>query len=692
MKPAKLEVELENVVKNYDFDEENGFLFCIFETISNSLYCRSNSGKVSITVKFTREYRTNELVKDDKNVIITVSVTDNGIGFTDENYNKFTKKLYESNHDGGKGYGRIAYLKVFNDVSIESTFLENGKSYTRNFKFDLNEKKDTKKETEGNKITGTTIYLKKIKDDFRDDAILSSEQYAEYILHHFYIHLYYLLERNIEFEIKVLNDSGELSEQIINSDKLKNDIVKKVSFDLVDPDAFDNMNTNTFEVIHIKTKNVKGNKAFYVVDERSAGEIKKLDIPPGMLEDSTGKTFYYYVYLKSSFFNKFLNDSRTKLSLPSDAKNKGKNYFTEDKILMKLQENVNSYLKYELTILEKKIEEKISNTLTNNKYNKICNNKNFLYMLTDDDLKKELLHKIKFGDTDKDVIIKTRNFHEELQEKTIKQVNSIVEKLKTEKEKSKDGIDFNKIEEELQSLILKVNIENSINLSSYIMYRKYVLDLFHEGLEYYKKSKDYNEAFFHNILMSKRTSNTVDSNLWMLDDLFLFFEGRSEKSIIDIEYKEEKIIRDLTDDEKIKLNEFEKKRMERRIDLLFFPEEKKCIIIELKDPKVDMVEGVSQLDRYTEFLANFIKPEFSIDEFFTYLITDNFNLFDKPSGYRKIYGLEGFVRDSISIKNYYNDLPIANQYSEVVRYTDIYERARKRNKIFMQKLNIYDTK
>jgi hypothetical protein len=95
------------------------------------------------------------------------------------------------------------------------------------------------------------------------------------------------------------------------------------------------------------------------------------------------------------------------------------------------------------------------------------------------------------------------------------------------------------------------------------------------------------------------------------------------------------------------------------------------------------------MDRYAEMLANFLEPEFSIVLFYTYLITDNFNLFDKPgAAFRRIYGIEGFVRQSVDIRNYYDDTTIANQYSEVIRYTDIYERARKRNKIFMQKLNI----
>jgi hypothetical protein len=410
-----------------------------------------------------------------------------------------------------------------------------------------------------------------------------------------------------------------------------------------------------------------------------------------VLKDENEKTFNYFVYLKSDFFNSYLNDSRTKLSIPTENRNPQKRFFTEERIIEYLQKKIDSFLEYELKILEKETEKIIGETLSENKNNKIANNKSYLYILADDDTKKELLKKIKFGDSEKEIIKKIRNYHEELQIKTIEQINITVEKLKTDKKTENADIDYKKIEDDLQSLFQKINIENSVNLSSYIMYRKYILDLFYEGLEYYKKSKEYNEAFFHNLLMPKRTHNTIDSNLWMLDDLFLYFEGISEIPIADIEIGGQKVIRDLNKEETDMLNKFDKKRLERRIDLLFFPEEKQCIIIELKDPKVDMAYGVAQMDRYAKQLANFIKPDLSIDQFYTYLITDNFNKYDTPSqGFRKIYGIDGFVRHSIDIGSFDDNRTIANQYSEVIRYTDIYERARNRNKIFFQKLNIND--
>jgi trans-2-enoyl-CoA reductase len=58
-----------------------------------------------------------------------------------------------------------------------------------------------------------------------------------------------------------------------------------------------------------------------------------------------------------------------------------------------------------------------------------------------------------------------------------------VEKIKKDKKSKNADIDYAKLEADLKYLTQKINIENSVNLSSYIMYRKYVLNLFYEGLE-----------------------------------------------------------------------------------------------------------------------------------------------------------------------------------------------------------------
>jgi hypothetical protein len=676
------EVDIKDVIKNYELKDNEGFLYCLFEAISNSLYCCIDNEKIEITVNFVREYKANAITEDKDNYIKSFSITDNGIGFIDDNFNNFTRYVHKTNHDGGKGLGRISFLKVFENISIKSYFKEKDKSSFRSFVFDSNEIVDTKDSIK-EQDNQTIITFSNMKPCFSKSTRYSVDYYCKEILKHFYIFLYYLLEKGKDFEIKLVDDSGKISEQIINAQKLKKDKVKREKFEIKDNlklDGFDNI--VEFEVLHIKTKNIEDNKAFYIVDERSAGEINNLNLPPSVLRDKDNFDYHYYVYLKSGYFKRFLNESRTKLSLPQ--KDTNGSFITEEKIEGLLKEKIVSFLKYEIELLDKENEEKIKRILTDPKNNKVVNNKAYVQVFEDEKIRKKFLSSVKYKDSERNILSKAREFHEGVQLQTVERITKLVQNLKKD---NKDTVDFKKLEEEVTELAAKVTKENSVSLSSYIMFRKYVLNLFKEALNVYKDSGQYNESLFHNLLLPKKTSNNIDSNMWLLDDLFLYFEGTSEQSIEEIKINGNKIIRDLSPEEKELLNEFNQKRLCKRIDLLFFPEEKKCVIIELKDPKVGKVnDSVNQMDKYTELLANFIKEEFSIEQFYTYFITDNFNKFDRPTGYRKIYGVEGFVRNSSDIKSFENDTTIANQYSEVIRYTDIYTRASKRNNIFFKKL------
>ncbi|MDR2438803.1 MAG: ATP-binding protein [Planctomycetaceae bacterium] len=678
------EVDLKDVIKNYDLRTEEGFLFCLLDAISNALYCSIENSNIQITVKITRQYVANEIIKDDNNYIQSLKIEDNGTGFTDANFKNFTRQIYKTNHVGGKGLGRVAFLKIFNDVKIESIFKEKTKTFKRTFSFNTETINDNKSLIKTSNENKTTIIFENIKPEFQEYAQKNIDFYRNEILKHFYVFLYYLKSKNKQFEIKLIDNSGSETDRIINTEQLNKDIFYKEKFVIEDKTKLSGIDdTVDFELWHIKTKNINENKVFYVMDERSAGEINNIDLPPGVLEDKSGNNYYYNAYLKSPFLNRFLNESRTKLTLPKNKTNLDS--ITEEKIQEIVKTQINLFLKYELEILNQKKENRIIDLLNNNDNNKIANNKAYSYILTDKENKEKLLNTIKFNDAPQKILSKIKDLHEKIQTETVQKIDQTIQKIKN----VKTDIDFKKLEDEIKSHIQQVNIGNIVNLSSYIMYRKYILSLFNEGLETCKKNKIQNEAFFHNLLLPKNSNNSTESNLWLIDDQFLYFEGVSDVAIENIKINENKIIRNLTTEEKKMLAEFNKKRLQNKIDLLFFPEEKKCIIIELKDPKVGLNENVFQMDRYVQLLANFMKPEFSIENFFTYLITDNFNKYDKPgNGYRKIYGIDGFVRNSADIKSYENDNTVANQYSEVIRYTDIYKRANKRNKIFFEKMNL----
>lgn len=115
------------------------YLTPIIEAVCNSIDSigERKGGKIDIVA-----YRDGQKSLDDNDLskvcgsIIGFDVVDNGVGFITANRDSFD--TYLSGHklkSGGKGFGRFMYLKYFNKVSIDSYYMEEGKSFHRSFDF-----------------------------------------------------------------------------------------------------------------------------------------------------------------------------------------------------------------------------------------------------------------------------------------------------------------------------------------------------------------------------------------------------------------------------------------------------------------------------------------------------------------------------------------------------------------------------
>ena len=86
-------------------------------------------------------------------------VTDNGNGFDSANYKSFMEAYSQLKaRKGCKGIGRFLWLKAFDEVTINSTYTENGKWFQRSFSFSLTgvSPEDNTVELEGDSYTRQT--------------------------------------------------------------------------------------------------------------------------------------------------------------------------------------------------------------------------------------------------------------------------------------------------------------------------------------------------------------------------------------------------------------------------------------------------------------------------------------------------------------------------------------------------------
>lgn len=114
-------------------------LLPMFEAVSNGLHAiddrlgdrAKENGRIEIEVLRADLDKSESLVTG-------FVVTDNGIGLNEENYASFLKP--DSQHKinrSGKGVGRLAWLKVFNDINVNSSYLDGSKLTRRVFDFRL---------------------------------------------------------------------------------------------------------------------------------------------------------------------------------------------------------------------------------------------------------------------------------------------------------------------------------------------------------------------------------------------------------------------------------------------------------------------------------------------------------------------------------------------------------------------------
>jgi anti-sigma regulatory factor (Ser/Thr protein kinase) len=115
-------------------DGKTAVLYSVYEAVSNSIH--------AINDRFTEAKAADngwvnvEIEVDSEGDVSSIVVTDNGIGFTDDNLASFeTSDSRFKYQRGGKGVGRFIWIKLFETIKVDSVYRK-GKSNERvSFRF-----------------------------------------------------------------------------------------------------------------------------------------------------------------------------------------------------------------------------------------------------------------------------------------------------------------------------------------------------------------------------------------------------------------------------------------------------------------------------------------------------------------------------------------------------------------------------
>ena len=170
---------------------EGNALLPLFEAISNSLHAinerfgddgLADKGRIDIDVLRTE-------LEDDSTPVTGFVIRDNGIGLNEDNFVSFCTPF--SQHKikrGGKGVGRLGWLKVFKNITVSSAFQNGGALEQIVFDFILRESNqiDTKEPSDPlPKEPGTVVRLIDFADSYGAKCPVKTDTIVQRIIAHF---------------------------------------------------------------------------------------------------------------------------------------------------------------------------------------------------------------------------------------------------------------------------------------------------------------------------------------------------------------------------------------------------------------------------------------------------------------------------------------------------------------------------
>lgn len=671
----------------------------VYEAFTNSLEAIRIKENQNIDFKGKIEIKIYSTQNTDQSYTFSkLQISDNGVGFDDKEFKRFN--TYKDFTKGFKnlGSGRIQFTHYFDTTKIKSKYQDNGSFREREFFVSKNEnylkrnsitfhKSDIESSEES---TGTILTFEGLLDQTRNIYHTLNDSNLKDALLKRYIQYFCLNKESLP---KIIIEHFVFNDKEGKSTISKSDIPKidksdnvKVHYSKISDDAKSIIETENFEIFIINS--YKLDKSFLKLNDlkltskHEVIENFEIDLLSLSKEEVIDNSHFLFLVSSDYLDNKDTNE-RGELDIPNnDIFSNDPNIFNEEVIIFDLLENkINSSINHLYPQIEK-IQEKHLLDLKNLKE----------MFLLPEDLDCEI--EISINDSDKKILEKFYTVEAKKKAELDSNLKDSIERL-NHLDTTSDDFSIS-LDEEIERITQVIPQQNKAELTHYVARRKLVLELF--SLILNRKlsvqndgSRNNDEALLHNLIFQQNTTTPEKSDLWIINEDFIYFQGLSEFQLSEIKFKGENIIReDLTEEEKQFINSIGEKRLDKRPDILLFPQEEKCIIIEFKNPNVSVSAHLNQINSYATLLRNFSIPKMKLTTFYGYLIGEKIEPNDVrtyDADFKNAYNFDYLFRPSKTIAGMFkNEGKDGTLYTEVVKYSTLLERAKNRNNIFIKKL------
>jgi hypothetical protein len=630
----------------------------LFEAISNSLHAIEDAKRATgdISIAIIRGENRDLL----GNVIEGFHIFDNGVGFTPSNYASFLRSDSTYKHErGGKGVGRLLWLKAFRSVEVDSIFRDADRFWRRRFLFTVPDGVigDEPEETDADS-TSTTVRLSGLLPAFQERCPASAQVIANRIVEH--------------FALAFLGNPPRL-ELVDGSERISLQQARDSLFTPTGQDTTFTVGAHKFNVRHLRnygSPERRGHKAFFCVDDRVVRAETIPDLPKGRISDvSTGGAFYYIGLVTGDALKERMNFLRTEITLDDEDEVGIPGILTWPSLLGGVGESVSTFLAPHLNPIRQEARRKVERFVRGKapQYLPILREPNALENLPSD-----------LSDEGKiDQYLRKIQFRKELE---------LTERAKQLREKVVSAEDFETYKEEVLRFFDEENDYGKSALARYVIHRKVVIELFDKFLGQNVTGEFPLEEVLHKIICPQRiTSNDRDyekHNLWLVDERLSFHSFLAS----------DHTFRESHD------------RNQQRPDVIVFDvglafgdndPPRSVVMLEFKRPQRDDYTAAPKknpIDQTLEYVASLREQGWEdskgrivrvnpTTQFYCYLICDLMPSLEKEAKKRGWTATPDF-------EGYYSFNPNFNVYLELISYRKLLRDARMRNAVLFKSLGL----
>ena len=656
------------------------------------------NGVINISIHHSKNLMSQETGDYDFDKMV---ISDNGIGLNDKCYKRLINLRDDTKQHSNLGTGRIQFIHFFENTTIDSIYKEGKRFKRRKVTLSKNEaflKENAIMRLDESEIseatnTSTEVTFKNIIDvkDNEYYSRLTIQNLKDEIIKH-YLSLFCEHKGELPKIHISLVENMEVKEEvdIISSDIPNPDKEEKIFID------YSKLNDNNkivsagkqeeFQLTAFKRSSSEiSQNAIYLVSKGAIGV--SIDIESLQKKDEIDGNRYMFL-LTGKYLNESDRDDRGNIRLISAKEFKQQNednLFKEEVVLYdNIVEETNKSINKIYTELDLKNQEK----------NKTLDELQQMFLLnpiTVDKVRK----KIKNTDSEETILKEIYKADSEIEAKKDDAIRKQIEEIKfITPDKTEDYL--NKLKEKVDELIISIPLQNRTVLSKYVARRKLVLDLFEQilnrELESLKKEKEIDEKILHNLIFqqSSTSESPEGSDLWLLNEEYIYFKGISDVMLKNVQIEGHSLFKENMSDEELEYkNKCGKDAGRRRPDILLFPKEGKCIIIEFKAPHVDVASHLDQINRYARLINNLSDEKLKFSTYYGYLVgeqgIDIDEIQDSNPDFQTSHDLDYLYRPYFRVLGKFGRRD-GSLYTEIIKYSDILQRAKQRNKIFIEKL------